>query len=145
MLKDWKRSGSSILSLIVLLSLFMPWITLTAPGLDVTFSGMNAAVVDRRIEAIAVVIFAVVGLASLVLPLAVRVLIGAGGLVSMVIFSARLLMGIADAQDQTDWSLGVNFEFGFGLTLLAFLIIAALQFLPLGNNHDRTRYSSPGA
>ncbi len=146
-MRDHKRISVSILSIVILLSLFMPWMTVTCEGQEIaTLSGVNA-IVGAEIEGeetgniweVAIVaVLALVGLAGIVLPLAVRVVISAGGLASLVFMFIRLRMEIADVGQ----GAGLTFEFGFWVALLAFLLIGASQFLPLKRDNPAT--TTPG-
>ena len=139
-----------MLSIVILLSLFLPWVTVSCAGVDVaTLSGMNAAVganiegeeTGTTIEVIIVAILALVGLTSVVLPLAVRVVVSGVGLATLIFMFIRLKAEVADAGQ----GLGISFEIGYWLALVAFLAIGVLQFLSLGGNRGAASSNEEGA
>ena len=70
-MKNPKKAGVSILSILILMTMFMPWMTISCEGVEVaTLSGLNAATgtavegeeLSASIEVILVIVIALVGL-----------------------------------------------------------------------------------
>ena len=134
-MKNPKKAGVSVLSLLVLMTMLMPWMTISCEGVEVaTLNGVNTAMgttiegeeLNPSLEVILVILLALFGLAGVVLARWLSVGISVLAVLSLVFFFFRVAAEAADTP-----GLEVSFRMGYWLCLLFSALIGILQFLPL--------------
>ena len=156
--------GSPALFLLVLLLFTLPWMTIKCEGEDVvtvtavdmitleesiisTPGGrdtLSPEVTDSALIYVAAVL-AIAGIVLLFVPMhrdtkrRTRAALGALGALSLLGFMAQMIWRV---HSETEGLASVSMEYGFYLSLLAFVAVTALQFVPMSVTPDETSESS---
>jgi Flp pilus assembly protein TadB len=168
MIRRIRRGGAFALSILVLFTLLMPWMSIKCDGeklitynaFDLTVgSGFEEALSemqsgtdnqpgtdteiqdDHRVyELFAVLALAAAGLLSLFLTWHFRVALACAGVAALLILQVRVRWRVSELNAELGVPLlGVGFEIGYWLALLGFIAMAVLQFYPWRGQSRRRR------
>ncbi len=144
-----RRGVGTVLFLLVFVFALMPWVTVSCAGVEIKISGYELATGNYGesagtsptsdgpgIEpfALAALIAAAVGV---LLAFgrseemrALRIAAGVGGVASVIGLLIKIEKDVADAAAEAGVAVGIDWEFGFWLSMLAFVGAVASQWLP---------------
>ena len=158
--------SSPLLFLLVLLFLALPWMTIKCEGEDVvTVTGLEMVMLEEKVvgtpagrdtlspetsDAVFVYIAtvtALVGAALVFIPMNrdrkryARAALGVLGVLALVGFVAQMMLRV---DSETEGLASASMEYGFYLSVVAFLAAIALQFVPMSVPPDE-RFDTPNA